>query len=199
MEKSSAGHNTFASASLMADFYLDSSARNHAFRVENYCMLLLSLPNIGKCFSPQDETLLLEATLLHDVGHCVSAARHDTHSELLIARELVGENYSHKRINELAGLAGSHRKKLSSRLSKHQECTKLAKLASVLRFADGLDYIAFFNGFILSRIYLEKNQLHLAFKRCSDDSYDSALKRLDEKAALFQKAFQLSVKYNLVD
>jgi exopolyphosphatase/pppGpp-phosphohydrolase len=197
MEKSSVKNRGFNSVRQMADYYLDCSAQKHASRVENYCMLFLSLPSIAKYFSFRDEILLWEAAALHDVGHTISAKKHDVFSEKLILEGLGNSDLSRQHIVQLAALAGSHRKNLSSVFEQQKENSKLVRLASLLRFADGLDYTAFFDGFNLALISLEKKSLCLRFRPHVSGEFDSALERLDQKAKLFQKAFQISVKCSL--
>ncbi len=94
--------------------------------------------------SPGDWAILEAAGLLHDVGQYIAYSRHHKHSYYLIMNtELAG--YSEREIELIANVARYHRRAMPKndhanfmRLSP-QDRELTAKLAAILRIADGLD------------------------------------------------------------
>lgn len=100
------------------------------------------VPGLGS--DPRERELLHAAALLHDVGVLVSYERHHKHSQVMILHgDLPG--FTPREINVIAEVARYHRRAEPS--EKHRTFAALsnsdraliARLAAILRVADGLD------------------------------------------------------------
>lgn len=123
--------------------------KDHACEVRKYCKMIISALKNGtqsyKDITPQQETYLEIAALLHDIGYVTEKKSHHKHSMELILKEKL-ENYSDEEIKIIANIARYHRGSFPDE-NKHPRFAELADkdknivqlLASVLRLADGLD------------------------------------------------------------
>jgi exopolyphosphatase / guanosine-5'-triphosphate,3'-diphosphate pyrophosphatase len=81
------------------------------------------------------------AALVHDIGHTVSARRHNRHSRYLVLHSDRTQAWPERLRVQVAELAGAHRgsvrpRRLLERLGGERD---LLRLAALLRIADGLD------------------------------------------------------------
>lgn len=141
--------------------------------------------------------LLLEvASLLHDIGNCVSIAEHHKHSGyLLLNSPLVGLTESQRAI--VANVARYHRKSAPSqrheafRSLSGKEQAAVTKLAAILRIADALDkehddQVKAF------KVDLENSTLTLRLKGDGDLLMERWA--VPRKADLFEEVFGMKVK-----
>lgn len=98
----------------------------------------------GETFPPEARSLLTAAAALHEIGLIVSPSSHHKHSAYLI-RHADLRGFSPREIELIAQVARYHRKSLPkpSHLEYQALCTTdqklVARLAAILRVADGLD------------------------------------------------------------
>lgn len=143
-----------------------------------------------------DRDLLEAAALLHDVGRHVAYERHHKHSYHLISfAELPG--FSAPETRMIAAIARYHRGALPN--PRHEtlanlgseERERVARLAALLRVADGLDRS---RGQKVERISVESDTDRIVVRALGTGPLDVEVIRAREKADLFFRAFGLDIE-----
>jgi exopolyphosphatase / guanosine-5'-triphosphate,3'-diphosphate pyrophosphatase len=141
------------------------------------------------------------AAILHEIGLSISHSQHHMHSYYLVRNaELLGFTENEKEI--IANIARYHRK--SHPKEKHagyqnlssEERETVAKLASILRIADGLDRT---HSSVISDVKgkVRKNSLLFHLKKKRGIPTDLELWGAKRKKDLFEEMFRRSVKFSL--
>ena len=146
----------------------------------------------------KDKEYLEAASILHDVGHCISHSQHHKHSYYLIRNsEMLG--FNDNEIEIIANIARYHRK--SSPKQKHEgfdrlsskDKDKVRKLAGILRIADGFDRG---HNSVVKDIELEFSGKTLSIYISTYDDKDSTLEvwGANMRKELFEEFFGIELK-----
>lgn len=146
----------------------------------------------------KDKEYLEAASILHDIGHCISHSQHHKHSYYLIRNsELLG--FNDNEIEIIANIARYHRK--SSPKQKHEGFERLSsknrdkvgKLAGILRIADGFDRG---HNSVVKNIELEFSGKTLSIYLSTFDDKDSTLEvwGANMRRELFEESFGIELK-----
>ena len=116
----------------------------HALKVTEFALELFDQLTDLHGLGEGDRTLLEAASILHDVGTCISLSRHHKHSYYLISEsDMVGLDRRQREI--VANVARYHRKRSPTTRHWHfehlteDERARVTKMAALLRAADVLD------------------------------------------------------------
>jgi exopolyphosphatase/guanosine-5'-triphosphate,3'-diphosphate pyrophosphatase len=168
----------------------------HVFQVCRLALRLFDATATLHRLGAKERRILHAAALLHDVGHTIDVLRHHKHArDLILAAKLPG--FSDREKEVIACVARYHRKAHPSpghRLYRdlgRKDRDRVAKLAAILRIADGLDRCHTASVRSL-RVEQQPNQLvvRVAQRRPSSLDIWGGLR----KRALFEEVFGLQVQ-----
>ena len=173
--------------------------KGHACQVAKLALRLFDqMASVHKMGS-QEREYLEAAALLHEVGLFVSHAQHHRHSYYLIRNaELLGFTENEKEI--IANIARYHRK--SHPKIKHEGFRRLnlddqktvAKLASILRIADGLDRT---HSFAITdlRCKVSGKKVSIILRRSQGSTIELELWGAERKKQLFEETLGARVRF----
>jgi exopolyphosphatase/guanosine-5'-triphosphate,3'-diphosphate pyrophosphatase len=175
--------------------------KKHSHQVTRLALSLFQqtqrLHNLGE----EEREFLESAALLHEIGLFVSHESHHRHSYYLIRNaELAGFTENEKAI--IANVARYHRKshpKLKHegfRILSQKDRTTVAKLASLLRIADGLDRS---HSTAIDRVRVRLTSRHVYITACCRRKRDTTLEQwgVERNQVLFEETFNMRVSVNV--
>lgn len=162
----------------------------HALFAEDTALKLFDSLATTRSFNEVERTLLSHASLLHDIGNCISEKKHHKHSKYLIDHDENLLNYPAKDKNILSLVAYNHRKKLHKEveLLSKKEKEMVLRLSAILRIADSLDYTR--DEVSIKKVILEKLELKITIDGVLPERLNDRLLR---KKGLFMEIFKLDV------
>lgn len=184
---------THMSLSLGRRYQFDEAHGRHVSRL---ALSLFKQLRARHGLGPEDQRLLLVASLLHDIGAYISYKKHHKHSLYLISQsELPG--FSPEDMLLAANVARYHRKNTPS--LDHESYASLlpaqrlrvAKMASLLRIADALDRD---HAQTLREVAVRVKRPWLELKITGKDPRELEHWALERKAQLFTQLFKLRVR-----
>jgi len=167
----------------------------HAANVADAALAILSYVSRDVRFDPRDETLLLVAAHLHEVGMFINARSFHKHSLYIIENsEIFGLDSSE--IALVARIARYHRR--AAPRPTHEEFidlpvadrVRVSKLAAILRVADALEF-----GHDAGRVSLtfETRRDELVIHAHTHNDLTLAQRQMDSRAEMFRTVFGLRV------
>lgn len=167
--------------------YPPTACYDHETRVKDYSLQLFDFLALYYDLTPEARNLLEASAWLHDIGHSVSAYKHDHHALILISRDPVFDFLPDKLRSALAIIAGGHRKKISGEISRHNKKGQktIYRLTAILRVADAIDYYRRDNVSI-EQIRWCNQFVVMAFK---GSMLDYIFERVRKKGFLFEEVF----------
>ncbi len=175
--------------------------KGHARQVAKLALRLFDQTANIHTMGAQEREYLEAAALLHEVGLFVSHAQHHRHSYYLIRNsELLGFTENEKEI--IANIARYHRK--SHPKIKHEGFRKLAaddqkivaKLASILRIADGLDR-THCSAIGDVRCRISGRKVNVILQPAIGSSLELELWGADRKKNLFEETLRARVRFSI--
>ncbi len=169
------------------EHYHPAACYDHETRVKDYSLQLFDFLALYYDLVPEERSLLEASAWLHDIGHSVSAHKHDYHTLVLISKDQVFDFLPDKLRSVLAIIAGGHRKKISSDISilnKKGQKT-IYRLTAILRFADAIDYYRR-DDVSIEQIRWCNRFVVMAFK---GSMLDYIFERIRKKGFLFEEVF----------
>jgi exopolyphosphatase / guanosine-5'-triphosphate,3'-diphosphate pyrophosphatase len=173
--------------------------KKHAHHVAALALRIFDQTRSLHGLGPTEREFLEAAAILHEIGFAISHDQHHKHSYYLIRNsELLGFTNNEKEI--IGNVARYHRK--SHPKLKHEEFAKLssedreivAKLASILRIADGLDRTH--AGAVKDvAVHRSARKVMIVPKRTRSIKIDLELWGADRKKALFEETFDVKVNF----
>lgn len=172
----------------------------HAEQVARLALLFFDKTKDLHNLSNNERDLLEAGAFLHDIGYYISANKHHKNAMFLIDNEAM-PGFSSLEKEIIANIARYHKGKLPK--NKHDRYSKLSendkaivnKLGGILRIADALDRshnnIVEDMDIILNSFY---NNMTICLKLNTPECSSEIIKA-DEKKNLFEKEFDLSVKF----
>jgi exopolyphosphatase/guanosine-5'-triphosphate,3'-diphosphate pyrophosphatase len=167
-----------------------SSDLEHLLFVEKVSLYLFDkLKSIHK-LNANSKTYLSHASLLHDIGHYINEKKHHKHTKYLIENDSNLNFYTVQEKIIISYIARNHRKEIHEKtyLLNPEDQIIVLKLSSILRIADGFDYIGKIK---LNNIEILKNKILISISGINNFEY--ALKRFEKKKDLFEKLFSLKI------
>ncbi len=171
----------------MVEQYQPLTCSAHEARVKDYSLQLFDFLARYYDLSSEERSLLEASAWLHDIGHKVSAHKHDRHTFSMITKD---EGFSFLPVelrSALALIAGGHRKKINKAIAKHNkdEQRTIFRLTAILRVADAIDYYR--NDDVkITDISWCKQAVLLTFK---GSMLDLIFERIVKKGVLFEEVF----------
>lgn len=162
----------------------------HLFSVEGISLKIFDSLSDSYNFSPGERNLLSHASLLHDIGNCISGKKHHEHTKYLIDNDELLASYPCNEKVLLSLIAYNHRKKIHSdvKLLSKKDRELILRLSSILRVADSLDYSR--ENVVVNEVSIKKPEIKIKI----DGEFSEKLNaRLLRKKSLFCKIFKLNI------
>jgi exopolyphosphatase / guanosine-5'-triphosphate,3'-diphosphate pyrophosphatase len=167
-----------------------SKDHQHSFSVEGISLKIFDLLSDSYNFSPGERNLLSHASLLHDIGNCISEKKHHEHTKYLIDNDELLASYPSNEKVLLSLIAYNHRKKIHSdvKLLSNKDRGLILRLSSILRVADSLDYSK--ENLVVNEVSIKKPQIKI---KIDGELSEKLNTRLLRKKSLFCKIFNLDI------
>jgi exopolyphosphatase / guanosine-5'-triphosphate,3'-diphosphate pyrophosphatase len=167
-----------------------SKDHQHSFSVEGISLKIFDLLSDSYNFSPGERNLLSHASLLHDIGNCISEKKHHEHTKYLIDNDELLTSYPYNEKVLLSLIAYNHRKKIHSdiKLFSKKDRELILRLSSILRVADSLNYSR--ENFAVNEVSIKKQEMKIKIDREFTEKLNTRLLR---KKSLFCKIFKLDI------
>lgn len=169
---------------------------NHQIRVCNFALTLFNYLIKNNELDDDDKTILICASLLHDIGKYIDKDLHHKYSMSIILNDINFENCLKELRDPISIVVYSHRKVIWNDIYflKEPVKTSLLMIISILRIADGLDC---YKKDDLKIINIHSTSQYLTLTLNS--RYSNGMNKvLNHKKTLFQQVFnkELIIKYN---
>ncbi len=184
---------------LLEKYYQDVEHARHVSVLA--AMLFNQTKGILHNYSDKKRDMLKAASLLHDIGQCISAEGHHKHSYEIIIKEGI-EGFKPEEIEVIANIARYHRGKLPkekhvnyARLETKKQKKQVKRLGGFLKVADGLDRAHMELVESVQCKYDDFSRVLYITIKSGSPHFKPCLKVLKKKKDLLEKAFTIQVVF----